>query len=71
MHCYGNVSDALRLFEPNYLLNAQTLGDRLNEKDAFDTIIEFKPKSTRKNSLTTQVKRLVGQSYCSNLGVND
>ena len=34
----------LDYLKPNYLLNAQTLGDRLNEKDAFDKIIEFKPK---------------------------
>jgi predicted metal-dependent hydrolase len=30
--------------QPNYLLNSQKLGDRLNEKDAFDNVIEFKPK---------------------------
>lgn len=34
----------LDYLQPNYLLNAQILGDRLNEKDAFDKIIEFKPK---------------------------
>jgi len=35
---------SLDYLQPNYLLNAQTLGDRLNESDAFDKIIEFKPK---------------------------
>ena len=34
----------LDFMQPNYLLNAQTLGERLNESDAFDKIIEFKPK---------------------------
>jgi hypothetical protein len=34
----------LDYLQPNYLLNAQTLGDRINEKDAFDKIIKFKPK---------------------------
>jgi hypothetical protein len=34
----------LDYLQPNYLLNAQIVGDRLNEKDAFDKIIEFKPK---------------------------
>ena len=35
----------LDFLQPNYLLNAQTLGERLNENDAFDKIIEFKPSS--------------------------
>ena len=34
----------LDYLQPNYSLNAQIVGDRLNEKDAFDKIIEFKPK---------------------------
>ena len=34
----------LDFLQPNYLLNAQTLGERLNENDAFDKIIAFKPK---------------------------
>ena len=34
----------LDFLQPNYLLNAQTLGERLNELDAFDKIIAFKPK---------------------------
>ena len=34
----------LDFLQASYLLNAQTLVDRLNETDAFDKIIEFKPK---------------------------
>ena len=34
----------LDFLQPNYLLNTQTLGERLNENDAFDKIIEFKPE---------------------------
>jgi hypothetical protein len=34
----------LDFMQPNYLLNAQRLGERLNESDAFDKIIAFKPK---------------------------
>ena len=67
LHRFNNQKDLMIMgmpvmptdyLHPNYLLNAQTLGDRLNEKDAFDTIFKSKPQSTRKNSLTTQVKDL-------------
>jgi hypothetical protein len=34
----------LDFLQASYLLNAQTLVNRLNETDAFDKIIEFKPK---------------------------
>ena len=34
----------LDFLQASYLINAQTLVDRLNETDAFDKIIEFKPK---------------------------
>lgn len=34
----------LGFLQPDYTLNAQTLCKRLNEADAFDKVIEFKPK---------------------------
>lgn len=34
----------LDFLQPNYQLNSQTLENRLNESDAFDEIIKFKPK---------------------------
>ena len=55
----------LDYLQPNYLLNAQIVGDRLNEKDAFDKIIEFKPKDQLEiviNNLS--VDELDRMSFC-------
>ena len=43
LQCMGMASLLMELRQENYILNAQTLGNRLNEDDAFDKAIDFKP----------------------------
>ena len=40
----GSPIMPLHFFQPSYELNAKTLCNRLNEKEAFDKLIAFKPK---------------------------
>ena len=42
--CIGMPSMPLDFLQPNHQVNKQTLLKRLNESDAFDTEIKFKPK---------------------------
>jgi len=42
--CIGEPLIPYDLLQINYKLNAQTIGDRLNEGDAFDKAIAFTPK---------------------------
>ena len=42
LQCMG-ATKLLDLTQGNYTLNAQTIGNRLNEADAFDKVIDFKP----------------------------
>jgi hypothetical protein len=44
LECMGMPIMPLGFLQANYVLNAQTIGDRLNEGDAFDKAIAFKPK---------------------------
>ena len=44
LQCLGMPMMPLDFLQPNYQLNSQTLENRLNESDAFDEIIKFKPK---------------------------
>lgn len=43
LHCMGMPTLPLDFLQSNYALNSQTLGNRLNEADAFDKDFEFKP----------------------------
>jgi hypothetical protein len=42
--CVGEPMIPYDFLQLNYSINKDTLAKRLNEKDAFDKIIEFKPK---------------------------
>lgn len=44
IECMGMPVMPFDFLQPNYNLNVQTMGNRLNEADAFDKAIEFKPK---------------------------
>jgi len=44
LQCMGMPVMPLDFLQINYKLNAQTIGNRLNEGDAFDKAIVFKPK---------------------------
>ncbi len=43
--CIGMPSMPLYFLQPNHQVNKQTLLKRLNESDAFDNKISFKPKT--------------------------
>lgn len=58
----GEALIPYHLFQPNFQLNQNTLASRLNEQDAFDIDIAFKPKDKIEiviNNLLSIEKRMI------------